>query len=227
MERHIPQILDRFKRIYNLEKEIFSNLQGCLSKEDEKQESKVALAWTNKAKQIDLTDYFNNRAFVKLGTKYESGLLPRQGYDEFIYYEESIKIPIVGEIYYQKLEMMDNICCFGQRISIVAGKYRQIAVVGCCFPGGYDEVLRLQWSDGSVTELEIGISDIHSTMPTQGDRILYTGMLGVYSEGDQRIRTGFEGHIFLFEKGMSEEKVLTEIQLPDFKFMHIFAIVLE
>ena len=227
LEKQKPRILYRFERIYDLEKEIFEGLMGHQVQDVGDESENEKLVWAENARQINLKTYFNNRAFLKQGEEYQSGLWPREGYDEFFYYEEPVKVPLVGDFYYQNPKDWDNICCCGQRIAVSEARYRQIAVAGCCFPGGYEETLRLKWKDGSVSEVEIGISDIHTTLPTQGDRILYSGPVGVFSERRQSLKTGFNGHIFLFETTIPSEKELAEIQLPDFKFMHIFAIILE
>nr|WP_300898841.1 hypothetical protein [uncultured Acetatifactor sp.] len=158
---------------------------------------------------------------------YKGGLLPREGYDEFFDVRNVSSIHIVGKWFYERKDGYDNICCRGQIIRVPEGEYHKIAFVGCCFPGGYDVTVVLKGRGKIEKNILIGLSDIHSTIATQGDRIIYSSGLGVFSEGIVRERYGYKGHLFLFETRIEDIFLLDKVCLPDYPFMHIFALMLE
>lgn len=189
--------------------------------------SRNSLEWSERAMQLDLNCYYNNTAFADPQKPYVSGLYPREGYDEFLDIRKFYPFPVINNIFYSKKQKFDNICCMGQEIKIPGGVYSKIAVAGCCFPGGYSEKITLNMHNKKRRDIEIGLSDIHSTIPTQGDHIIYRSGLGVYSEGLVRERYGYEGHLFLYEEQFGDYYELTNLVLPNFPFMHIFSIIIE
>lgn len=225
----IPSVIKHFEIIVSLEKEIMDALlKGCdINPQNGWNKEKKSFIWSDRARNICLEKYYNNTAFGNPYGVYSGGLLPREGYDEFFDVRDVSSIHIAGKWFYKKKEGNDNICCRGQIISVPEGQYRKVAFVGCCFPGGYNATAILKGREGIKSEILIGLSDIHSTIATQGDSIIYTGGLGVVSEGLVRVRYGYEGHLFLFETQIEEVFRIDRVCLPDFPFMHIFALLLE
>lgn len=229
IEKEMPSIVKNFEIMALLEEAIINALLygddiKIASDWDKKGKPFV---WSDKAGNISLEKYYNNTAFGNPYGVYSGGLLPREGYDEFFDVRNVSSIHIAGKWFYKRKDGYDNICCRGQIIRVPEGEYHKIAFVGCCFPGGYDATVVLKGRGKVEKNILMGLSDIHSTIATQGDRIIYSGGLGVFSEGIVRERYGYEGHLFLFETKIKEILQIDRICLPDFPFMHIFALLLE
>lgn len=229
LENIIPSIIKNFEMIALLEGAIMNTLLqgGDIKVANDWNKKGPPFSWSDNARNIPLEKYYNNTAFGNPYGVYKGGLLPREGYDEFFDVRNVSSIHIVGKWFYERKDGYDNICCRGQIIRVPEGEYHKIAFVGCCFPGGYDVTVVLKGRGKIEKNILIGLSDIHSTIATQGDRIIYSSGLGVFSEGIVRERYGYKGHLFLFETRIEDIFLLDKVCLPDFPFMHIFALMLE
>lgn len=229
LKKVMPCIIKNFEIIALLEEAIMNALlQGDDIKVTSEWNKKgKPFLWSDSARNIPLEKYYNNMAFGNPYGVYKGGLLPREGYDEFFDVRNVSSIHIVGKWFYERKDGYDNICCRGQIIGVPEDEYHKIAFVGCCFPGGYEATVVLKGREKIEKNILIGLSDIHSTIATQGDRIIYSSGLGVFSEGIVRKRYGYEGHLFLFEIQLDDGFLFEKVCLPDFPFMHIFALLLE
>lgn len=139
--------------------------------------------------------------------------------------------------------VLDNIVCEGQDMPLSVGHYRALHVLGMCDWRAFEEPLLLRASDGTCTEISLGLSDASHYQGLQyGEREALTCSLvtpdslipHVFLFGISLPSTGYEMTQMQIEAGIWHQVIALEpsrplagLILPDNPSMHLFAVTLE
>lgn len=120
-------------------------------------------------------------------------------------------------------EFFDNVECSGQFIEVNSQGFSRLSIVGAAEFGGASDIIHLEYSDGSIRELEIQLTD-YIFKPQFGEKIIWEGK-GVCLRN--RNCEFMDETLYLYKKQycICNEKIL-RIKLPINPSMHIFAMTL-
>lgn len=172
---------------------------------------------------IDISTLFQNKAFYN--PQMQASFSP---YRSFYYLPNNKKIEETSKKYsisnWTKAKN-DNLLCNGQKFHIsheTKGKY--LAILGAGELISQKGVIKLINSSDKIFKYEIGLSKWNNiVIPSFKEKILYTGKLGVYINGEPIVRKD-QGNIYEYFIDVSNVGNIKQIIFPLNPNIHIFGI---
>ena len=171
---------------------------------------------------LNLTSYFNEDAF-----SYDSNRSDGN-YDGLNYtYSADLvnSTPVYDSIPYVLGPLTDksnnSVKCIGQTISVEQKKYSSVRLLGSSTNGDAKGTLRINYTDGTYTDLELKQKDWCAS-DTTGEKVVQTLNHRHGNNQDHVINA----HIYASYLNSSQDKIMTSITLPNNSNMHILAITL-
>ena len=173
---------------------------------------------------IDLAPYFNNDGIAPLdnpidgnfdfgGSSFSPDLMPKPG---------KTVVRNIPFIFPEISKGKNNVSCEGQRIEIKpATEYSAVLVLGSSSNGDFEGTAQLQFSDGTGSSLDLGLSD-WCREPSYGEMTAFAFPYRTTIDGRQDISC----NIWLQSAMIKGKKKLSGIILPMNENMHVFAITL-
>ena len=180
-----------------------------------------------KADMIDLSRYYNNKAFDYLSIKYGANF---GGAEEFFALDGK---DISESVIYKGIDLClfdnvqneyDNVVCLSQRIEIPKRKYQKAVVCGFCEYGTYTDFFSITDTSKNTKYFEISFSD-YPAPPREGERSVFDS--DVYYTVDGKLEIAHKNcHIFAREIELNLNTDADSITLPYCPCMHIFSMFL-
>lgn len=179
---------------------------------------------------LELGALFNNDAFSDSRNPSKGNFDARSGALGATFMAE--KAPAASEVFQlgevpllfpPSLSEANNVALHGQRLQIPTGQYIAIWLLGASEQGNYQLPATLEYADGSVEQVDLGLSDW-----------CQVARYGEVAQLEFPQRRGAGGAVeritcrmFLQRLAVDPDRELSVISLPDRETMHVFAITLE
>lgn len=171
---------------------------------------------------IDLVPYFHKRAIDNdAGTAdfdSEGYCFSREGVPKGTLQVEDMSFTFPAF----QLEEYDNLVCQGQIIALPMGQFKGLMLLGCSEFGSYQDILTIEFADGTSEELPFGFSDWWTYTPVDGESIAWRSHVIRRGKGKQAAET----YMYAKKKSFRTGNRPVRIQLPDLPTIHIFGISL-
>lgn len=172
---------------------------------------------------LDLTPMFNNQG---ISDGIESTKADLTGSGMSYYFDSPIPPSKLFRLEtFKKKELKDNISCQEQRIEVEEGFYTKLLMAGVAEWGDFKDKLRLEYEDGSMDELWIGLSD-WILQPSFQETILFEGKMVENVNGVGVLNQSYRTKLYGVSYPLKGAAKLKRIHLPDQPYIHIFAITL-
>ena len=175
---------------------------------------------------IDLANYANNKGFgYDLNP---NNLSEFSDGGRYIYIDnaigcDEIDVDGVSFLILGNNERYDNISSKGQTIPVNLKPQKYIMFLGCSEWGSHTDKVELFFKDGEIEEISIELSNIASTAPAFGERMITMGRY-VFKRKTAVDLTPFRANLFLKVHSIRSSKAIEQLKLPYYPNIHIFAI---
>jgi hypothetical protein len=111
----------------------------------------------------------------------------------------------------------------GQRLEVPPGRYRALHLLGAAEQGSYREEVRLEYKDGTIQSVALGLSD-WCQPPQFGEQV---ALATSFRRSSQGTLEPLECRIFAQTLPLDPAKELLAVLLPSRDNLHVFALTLE
>lgn len=111
----------------------------------------------------------------------------------------------------------------GQRLGLPPGRYRALHLLGAAEQGSYREEVRLEYKDGTVQAVPLGLSD-WCQPPQFGEHV---ALVTPFRRSNQGTLEALECRIFAQTLPLDPARELSAVVLPSRDNLHVFALTLE
>lgn len=225
--------LKSFKDILSMEKTILLNLQEAVQNNAMSVQKSAEVSNTESINGeceytfINLSNYFNSNAFHSTESRDCTADFTGTGHYFLSHNAPSGQIVSSEKLIFRFPEIIDNSCnnisCDNQVITVPAGEYKGILLMGSSEWGNFIEQIGVNYIDGSSDSIQVNFSDWATESPLYDEVIIWGGKSHNKYEG----RTySNEYNLLAIQRSIPVKKELKSITLPDCPNMHIFAATL-